>query len=207
MKNKITRSLIVLVLLCVTAVTLMSFCACQKDGDTQPSGDLSSGDTSSGYQPRLDIPKYDIIYNNLRRVYIKPYAHSDSIVENWDYTHEIKIASSLSDLEKFNVWGTSYPEEYFENNVIMLIMFQYASSDDYSIEFVNIAVKYDKFYPIFATNAPIQDAFTADVRCNLYMVEVDKKVLDYEFEDILVINRRDVNFGSCYHKSITSVFE
>ena len=37
MKNKITRSIIVFVLICVTAVTLMSFCACQNDDDTQPS--------------------------------------------------------------------------------------------------------------------------------------------------------------------------
>ena len=191
MKNKITRSLIVLVLVCVTAVTLMSFCACQKDGDTQPSGE----------QPRNDVPSYDSIWSKVDRAYF------EEIIESWDYKNTIEIATSISDLEKFNVLGTQYSEDFFENYVVMLIMFNYSSSDQ-NIELVNIAVKDDKFYPIFATNSPIGNELnTLDIRFNLYVVSVDKKVLDYEFEDTLVLNRRDVNRGCYYHKSITSVFE
>ena len=71
-----------------------------------------------------------------------------------------------------------------------------------------IAIKDDKYYPIFATNSPIANEYsTADIRRNLYVVEVDNRVLGYEFQDILVINRRDVNCGSKKYKSITSVFE
>ena len=191
MKNKITRSIIVLVLICVTAVTLMSFCACQKDDDTQPSGD----------QPQKEIPRYDSLSARVGRIYI------NEIIENWDYKNEIEIVNSLSDLERFNILGTSYSEKYFENYVILLIMFDYRSTDK-SIEFVNLALKDGKFYPIFATNSPIADELmTDDINWSLYVVGVDKRVLDYEFADILVINRRDLRCGSGYHKSITTVFE
>ena len=193
MKNKVTRSFIILALICVTVITLMSFCACQKDGDTQPSGDQKWQDIISQYELRLST--------QVRRIYI------DEMDENWDNSHKIEMFTSLSQLEKFNILWVSYPEGFFENHVIFLIPFWYASSDK-NIEFIDFAVKDGKFYPIFATNSPIEHEYsTADIRRNLYMVEVDNRVLEYEFEEILVINRRDVNYGSTKYKSITSVFE
>ena len=195
MKNKVIRNIITIVLLCVTVITLMSFCACQKDDDfdTQPSGERQWYEIISQYALRLDT-KARIIYN-------------DRWDWNWENSHKIEMVNSLSQLEEFNILGTSYTEEYFENRVVFLIPFWYASSDN-NIEFIDFAIKDDKFYPIFATNSPIgNEKKTDDIRRNLYVVEVDYRVLDYEFEEILVINRRDVNYGSTRYKGITSVFE
>lgn len=95
MKNKVIRNIITIVLLCVTVITLISFCGCQKDDDTQP----------SGYQPCKDIPKYDSLSAKVGRIYL------NEIIENWDNSHNIEIVTSIYDLEKFNILGTSYSEE------------------------------------------------------------------------------------------------
>ena len=186
MKNKITKSIIAIILLCVTVISLVGFCACQKEDDTKR---------------RLDVPQYDSFLAYPRRIYI----NEGSV--NWDHKYKIEIVTAMSEFEKFNILGTSYSEEFFEHYVVMLIQFKSASSD-HNIEFKNLALKDGKFYPIVETYSPIaNEGGTTDIIYNIYMVEVSRKILEYEFADILVINRRDVNMGSCYHESITTVFE
>ncbi|MDE7209732.1 MAG: hypothetical protein K2O31_07605 [Clostridia bacterium] len=187
MKTKITKSMIALALLSVIVIALVGCCNCTNDKD----------DGSQNV-----MPLYDTIFSNVIR------QCSMSEVKNLNYDFKIEIVTSLSDLEKFNILGEGYTEEYFEYNVILLINFIFASSDD-NIEFKNLAIKDHKFYPIFETYSPIQNEWsTADIRNRVFVVTAPIWVMNYEFGETLVINRRDVTLarGSCYHNSITSVF-
>ena len=83
------------------------------------------------------------------------------------------------------------------------------ASSDKNIEYKNLAIKDHKFYPIFETNSPIQnEGYTTNVLHRIFVVTAPIWVMNYEFGETLVINRRDVTLttGSCYHNSITSVF-
>ncbi|MCX4362290.1 MAG: hypothetical protein OSJ74_02735 [Clostridia bacterium] len=188
MKNKIFKSSIVVVLLLVMAIALLGCCNCPKD-------DGSSDNNINA------VPEYDTVFSTAIRI-----CHFNEI-KNWDYTSKLEIVTSLSDLEKFNILGEGYTEEYFEYNVILLIEFTYASSDD-NIQFKDLAIKGHKFYPIFETNSPLPNQpSTADEISEIFVVTTSKRIMSYQFEDILVINRRDVTAGSCYHESITTVFQ
>ncbi len=185
MKTKITKSMIALALLSVMIIALVGCCNCPKDKD----------DDSQNV-----MPLYDTIFSNAIR--------QCGEVKNLNYDFKIEIVTSLSDLEKFNILGEGYTEEYFEYNVILLINFIFASSDK-NIEFKNLAIKDHKFYPIFETNSPIQnEGYTTNVLHRIFVVTAPIWVKNYEFGETLVINRRDVTLttGSCYHNSITSVF-
>ncbi|MDE6210958.1 MAG: hypothetical protein K2G42_03215 [Clostridia bacterium] len=187
MKKNIIKSLTPVILLSIMISALVGCCNCPKDNDN------SSQNV---------VPQYDTIFSNAIR------QCSMSEVKNLNYDFKIEIVTSLSDLEKFNILGEGYTEEYFEYNVILLINFIFASSDD-NIEFKNLAIKDHKFYPIFETYSPIQNEWsTADIRNRVFVVTAPIWVMNYEFGETLVINRRDVTLtrGSCYHNSITSVF-
>ena len=83
------------------------------------------------------------------------------------------------------------------------------ASSDKNIEFKNLAIKDHKFYPIFETNSPLpNEPNTDDIRNRVFVITAPIWVKNYEFGETLVINRRDVTLttGSCYHNSITSVF-
>ena len=183
MKKKIIRCLIAVVMLCIMISAFVGCCDCPKDDDN-----------------KNVVPQYDTIFSNAIRV-------CGSEVKNWDYEHKIEIVTSLDDLKNFNILGEGYTEEYFEYNVILLINFMFASSDE-NIEYRNLAIQNKRFYPIFETNSPIQNEWsTADIGHRIFVVTAPIWVTNYEFGEILVINRRDVTAGSCYHESITSVFK
>ena len=187
MKTKITKSMIALALLSVMIIALVGCCNCPKDND----------DSSQNV-----MPLYDTIFSNAIR------QCSMGEVKNLNYDFKIEIITSLADLEKFNILGEGYTEEYFEYNVILLINFMFASSDK-NIEYKNLAIKDHKFYPIFETNSPLpNEPNTDDVLHRIFVVTAPIWVMNYEFGETLVINRRDVTLtrGSCYHNSITSVF-
>ncbi len=187
MKNKILKSSIVVVLLLVMAIALFGCCNCPKD-------DGSSGNNTNA------VPEYDTVFSTA----IGEFSLS---IENWNYDTKLEVVTSLSELEKFNVFGLGYTEEYFENNVILLIKFTYASTDK-NIEFKNLAVRNKKFYPIFETNSPLpNESNTDDMLADIFVVTTSKRIMSYQFEDILVINRRGLITGSCYHESITTVFQ
>ena len=183
-------------------VALIGLCACQKDSDTQPSGEQpASGEDV--YQPRKDVPNYGRIYSHVTRIHFNEYNNVLS---------KIEFATTREELAKFNILGNILgmdedEEVILKGNVAMLISFHYSSSDRI-IEFVDVAVKDGKFYPIFATDSPIaNEPSTDDERIDLYVVVVSEEVLDYDFQEILAINRRDLNFGSSKYKSITKVFD
>ncbi|MDE6605261.1 MAG: hypothetical protein K2K85_04475 [Clostridia bacterium] len=185
MKKNIIKSLTAVILLSIMISALVGCCNCPKDKD----------DSSQNV-----MPQYDTIFSNAIR--------QCGEVKNLNYDFKIEIVTSLADLEKFNILGEGYTEEYFEYNVILLINFMFASSDE-NIEYKNLAIKDHKFYPIFETNSPILDEpNTDDVLHRIFVVIAPKWVMNYEFGETLVINRRDVTLtrGSCYHNSITSVF-
>ena len=195
MKNKIARSIIIFVLICVTVITLMSLCACQKDDDTQPSGDQSQN---------VNIPNYDALNTyGVKRMYVM------DITGFWEGSHAIELVTSEADWEKYDILGPVSSDVDFDNNVILLIQFRYESADR-NIEFKNLAIKDGKFYPIFATNSPIPpDQATSNgfKYYKIYVIKVSKNVLEYEAGNILIINRDDIAVGSTYYKSITSVFK
>ena len=186
MKNKILKSSTVVVLLLVMAIALLGCCNCPKDD-----GNLDNNTNA--------VPEYDTVFSTAIRI-----CHFNEI-KNWDYKSKLETVTSLSDLEKFNILGEGYTEEYFEYNVILLIKFTYASSDD-NIQFKDLAISGSKFYPIFETNSPLPNQpSTGDIGDIIFVVKAPKT--SYEFGDILVINRRDITAGSCYHESITTVFQ
>lgn len=185
MKTKITKSMIAIALLSVMIIALVGCCNCPKDND-------------DGNQNVM--PLYDTIFSNAIR--------QCGEVKNLNYDFKIEIVTSLADLEKFNILGEGYTDEYFEHNVILLINFMFASSDK-NIEYKNLAIKDHKFYPIFETNSPLpNEPNTDDIRNRVFFITAPIWVKNYEFGETLVINRRDVTLttGSCYHNSITSVF-
>ena len=187
MKTKITKCMIALALLSVMIIALVGCCNCPKDKD----------DVNQNV-----VPRYDTIFSNAIRV-----CDLYEEVKNWDYSSKLEIVTSLAELENFNILGEGYTEEYFEYNVILLINFMYASSDT-NIEYKNLAIQNHKIYPIFETNSPLpNETQTADGDHSIFVVTAPKCVKNYEFGDILVINRRDVTAGSCYHDSITTVFK
>ena len=184
MKKNIIKILTAVILLSIMTSAFVGCCNCPKDDVNQNV-----------------VPRYDTIFSNAIRVC------SMSEVKNWDYSSKLEIVTSLAELENFNILGEGYTEEYFEYNVILLINFMFASSDK-NIEYKNLAIQNKKFYPIIETNSPLPDEpSTADEGHSIFVVTAPIWVTNYEFGDILVINRRDVTTGSCYHDSITSVFE
>ena len=188
MKKKIIRCLIAVALLSIMIIALVGCCDCPKDDDNN----------------KNVVPQYDTIFSNAIRV-----CDLYGDVKNWDYSSKLEIVTSLADLEKFNILGEGYTEEYFEYNVILLINFMFASSDT-NIEYKNLAIQNGKFYPIFETNSPLpNEPNTDDAGHSIFVVTAPIWVTNYEFGETLVINRRDVtlNTGSCYHESITSVFK
>ena len=191
MRNKITRSIIVLVLVCVTVVTLMSLCACQKDDDTQPSGE----------QPQNVVPDYDAMYTSgVKRMY----AMEDE--KFWEDSHDVEVITSVADWEKYDILGPAPSEYFFKNSVMLLIQFRYES--ERNIEFKNLAIKDGRLYPVFAINQPLVPPPTNWVEYyKVYVVEASKAVLEYQAGNILIIDRDDITRRSNYYKSITSVFE
>ncbi|MDE6475151.1 MAG: hypothetical protein K2L70_08640 [Clostridia bacterium] len=186
MKKNIIKSLMAVVLLSIMISVFVGCCNCPKEDNN-----------------KSVVPQYDTIFSNaIRQCGINE-------LKILDYDTKIEIITSLSDLEKFNILGEGYAEEYFEHNVILLINFMYASSDN-NIEYKNLAIQNNKFYPIFETNSPLPNQpSTADVGHRIFVITAPKRVMNYEFGETLVINRRDVTLttGSCYHNSITSVFK
>ncbi|MDE6210959.1 MAG: hypothetical protein K2G42_03220 [Clostridia bacterium] len=187
MKTKITKSMIALALLSVMIIALVGCCNCPKDKD----------DVNQNV-----VPRYDTIFSNAIR------QCGMSEVKNWDYSSNLEIVTSLAELENFNILGEGYTEEYFEYNVILLINFMYASSDT-NIEYKNLAIQNRKIYPIFETNSRLPNEPSTDDEGghSIFVVTAPKWVKNYEFGDILAINRRDVTAGSRYHDSITTVFK
>ena len=184
MKKNIIKILTAVILLSIMISAFVGCCNCTKD------------DVNKNV-----VPRYDTIFSNAIR------QCGMSEVKNWDYSSKLEIVTSLAELENFNILGEGYTEEYFEYNVILLINFTFASSDD-NIEYKNLAIQNHKIYPIFETNSPIQnEGSTTDVGHRIFVVTAPIWVTNYEFGDILAINRRDVTTGSCYHDSITSVFK
>ena len=197
MKNKIARSIITVVLLCVTAITLIGLCSCQKDSDTQPSGEQPT----SGEQPQNVVPDYDAMYTSgVKRMY----AMEDE--KFWEDSHDVEVITSVADWKKYDILGPAPSEYFFNNRVILLIQFRRGASDR-NIEFKNLAIKDGKFYPVFAVDSPTPPAPSNGVEYyKVYVIEASKAVLEYQAGNILIINREDVTRGSCYYKSITKEF-
>ncbi len=187
MKKNIIKILTAVILLSIMIIALVGCCNCPKDND-----DVN----------QKAVPQYDTIFSNAIR------QCGMSEVKNWDYSSKLEIVTSLSELENFNILGEGYTEEYFEYNVILLINFMYASSDE-NIEYKNLAIQNYKIYPIFETNSRLPNEPSTDDEGghSIFVVTAPKGVKNCEFGDILVINRRDVTAGSRYHDSITSVFK
>ena len=185
MKNKITRSLIVLALLCVTVITLMSFCACQKD----------DGGSS---------PDVTVTYNKVLSSLIRAYFDDMTVSNNWSSGKDVKKVISQAELEEYSELGITVSNNFFETKTILLIPFHYASSDKY-VAFKDLAIKDGKIYPVCITGAPIPvDGLfgtTDDIRLCLFAVSVDNdRISDCSIEEALVVN------VSAYHNTVRSVF-
>ena len=183
MKNKITRNLIVFALLCVTVITLMSLCACQKDGD--------------GSSP-------DVTYNNISSSLMRAYFDDSAVFNSWSSGKDVVKVTSQAEMEEYSELGITVSNNFFETKTILLIPFYYASSDKY-VAFKDLAIKDGKIYPICVTGAPTPNdglfGTTADMRLCLFAVIVNNdRISDCSIEEALVVN------VSAYHKTVRSVF-
>lgn len=192
MKHKIIKFIVTLMVLIVLAITFVGFCACDKDED--PNG----GEEPISY----DIP----LYETLPSYYLDVIDGYD--LDNWMSSGKrIDILQSADDLVKYNIQDGRFTQEYFQERVVLMIEFISSSSDD-NIKFRDIAIKDNKFYPIFISSSPLKnEPSCADIIYTLYKIECSKDVLNYEYGATLAINRRDTNCGGGNHDSIRTVFK
>lgn len=192
MKNKFIKVIGVITILTVLAITFVGFCACDKNGG----GD--GDETELNYE----VPLYETL----------PSYYLDDIdgyhLDNWMSSGKrIDILQSTDDLVKYNIQDGRFTQEYFQERVVLMIEFLSTGCDD-NIKFRDIAIKDNKFYPIFISSSPLKNEPSHDITLHLvYKVECAKDVLNYEYGDTLAINRRDTNCRGGYHDSIRTVFK
>lgn len=172
-----------LILLLIVILSSACLCACDNDLD-------------SDCPPKIKYPKYETFYCNLKRIYINDGMHQ--------LEGDIVIAKSVSDLQYYDILDTKYTDEFFESNVVLMIAFKYDTAEG-NIEFKNLALKDGKFYPIFELDT--QEILCEEENRNLYLIECGKSILDYDYADILTVNRLDMGIKSAYYDSITEVFK
>lgn len=204
MKGKYFKSIVVIVLLTVLTLTLICFCACDRNAVPKyQSLPGQVGKTYDGLNRVLPPPDIEILASveELRNCYYLDLAPDEELDE------DIDIENIESYLTKYYYTDLEYSEEFFRANVIMMVLFTFASSDK-DIEFKDIAIKGGKFYPIFETSSPKRGGYqTCDTMKELYVIECSRDVLNYEFGQTLALNRNDVNNGSAYHDGIRTVFK
>lgn len=204
MKGKYFKSIVIIALLTVLTLTLICFCSCDRNAVPKyQSLPGQVGKTYDGLNRVLPPPDIEILTSveELRNCYYLDLAPDEELDE------DIDIENIESYLTKYYYTDLEYSEEFFETNVILLVAFTYTSSDS-NIEFRDIALKGDKFYPIFETSSPIKDETSClNMFHNLYVIECSRDVLNYEYGQTLALNRRDVNCGSYYHNGIKTVLK
>ena len=193
MKNKYIRLTGTIALIAVLVLTLVGFCSCDRNGGDGDETELS-----------YEVPIYETIPSYYLDVFDAYYD-----LDGWTSSGKIiDILQSTDDLGKYNIQDSRFTQEYFQERVVLMIEFRSTSSDE-DIKFRDIAIKDNKFYPIFISTSPIGgEPWCDDMFCNVYEVECAKDVLNYEYGGTLAINRRDTNCGGGrYQDSIRTVFK
>ena len=113
---------------------------------------------------------------------------------------DIILISSLDEFEASGIYDYERDEDFFKENALLVMQYTHSSSDK-MIEFVDIAIKDGKIYPVVSMELPPYAPICCDIIDTLIITDVKKDdIKNYSFGEVLALNLADENEGSVHHK-------
>ena len=194
----------VLLLLITLSITIGCFVGCSilpTDGDASDdqNNNAAQGENKNPVEAKYDtLPYSDYVimknswYDESREEHIEikfDLGGSDMLVIS---TFEEYAAAGIYDFER--------DEEFFVENSLLVMKYTYTSSDE-MIEFIDIAIKDGKLYPVVSMEHIPGTPITDDYNWIYIIADVKKSDIEnYSFGEVLALNLADENDGSVYHE-------
>ena len=113
---------------------------------------------------------------------------------------DIILLSTFDEYKAANIYNFEKSEDFFTENALLVMRYHHTSSDE-MIEFVDIAIKDGKIYPVVSMDLPPNSNVCADIQYTLIIADVKKSDVEkYSFGEVLAINISNENDGSHYHE-------
>ena len=113
---------------------------------------------------------------------------------------DLILLTSLDELTAANIHDLERSEDFFEENALLVMQYTHSSSDE-MIEFVDIAIKEGKLYPVVSTSFAANQPLCDNIKDTLIIADVKKSDVEkYSFGKLLAINLEEETLGSKHHE-------
>lgn len=113
---------------------------------------------------------------------------------------DLILLSTFDEYKAANIYDLERDEEFFTENALLVMQYTHSSSDE-MIEFVDIAIKDGKIYPVVSTSFAADQNLCDDIKDTLIIADVKKSDVEkYSFGKLLAINLKDETLGSKHHE-------
>ena len=112
---------------------------------------------------------------------------------------DLLLLSTFDEYKAANIYDLERSEEFFTENALLVMQYTHSSSDE-MIEFIDIAIKDGKLYPVVSMDLSPEQNITADTKNTFIIAGVKKCDIEkYSFGEVLAINLSNESRGSVYH--------